>query len=608
MPRPSVEHTGFPRAGLHQTSIKSSSSAAASKSSSVAKSKGANEGKTSLLPYSKCGLASENCNIMSKSNSLRSMTTNTQHIQPTSSGTTASALPTDTTSSILPTLPPPIPPPTILNPALAAVTSVGAGTQQPIFPPFVQFPASHSGPYYYQQNGSSTPAIPLPSSTNYDTRSSVTNDYQQGYFNGISTSSVCGTTSDHSNNGTGILQQLSPSSAARAEAATASIQPQQISLMSPQIISSDPHVFRPMFPPTIMGVPTVPSASISSISCTMSDTINNSMNSNTQLHSLSYNVNQPQVNTSMLFPETNQSFSTDNHHGLPPQHNLPNSYHQTPNAIETPFYNPEREAAYLHGNLGNQSVSVAIDGDCQYQNAINSGATKIHKDKKGSANLYKNNVKKFSLPMTAKNNRYVHGKNKSEDESLPRVTENNDGYTSSVSHSSARLSNPKRSLSSTNGSSKMCKGNLSQQPFVLYQKQPSSKQQKCQSLDRSSDSDFTSHLSCTSSKKQEVPSTMTTCDLCKLNFPSQSVLDNHLKGSRHTRRVKSQQAFRQLQDNGTNLRQNIIQEDGSFDDGSFHFGELSCEVCEVSVNSSHQLQAHLAGKCENGCKHIELMS
>ena len=107
---------------------------------------------------------------------------------------------------------------------------------------------------------------------------------------------------------------------------------------------------------------------------------------------------------------------------------------------------------------------------------------------------------------------------------------------------------------------------------------------------------------------RRVPSTMTTCDLCKLNFPSQSVLDNHLKGSRHTRRVKSQQAFRQLQDNGTNLRQNIIQEDGSFDDGSFHFGELSCEVCEVSVNSSHQLQAHLAGKCENRCKHIELMS
>ena len=60
-------------------------------------------------------------------------------------------------------------------------------------------------------------------------------------------------------------------------------------------------------------------------------------------------------------------------------------------------------------------------------------------------------------------------------------------------------------------------------------------------------------------------------------------------------KVKSQQAFRQLQDNGTNLRQNIIHEDGTFEE-DLHFGEISCEVCEVSVNSSHQLQAHLAGK------------
>jgi len=32
------------------------------------------------------------------------------------------------------------------------------------------------------------------------------------------------------------------------------------------------------------------------------------------------------------------------------------------------------------------------------------------------------------------------------------------------------------------------------------------------------------------------------------------------------------------------------------DDDGLHFGEIGCEVCEVSVNSSHQLQAHLAGK------------
>ena len=102
----------------------------------------------------------------------------------------------------------------------------------------------------------------------------------------------------------------------------------------------------------------------------------------------------------------------------------------------------------------------------------------------------------------------------------------------------------------------------------------------CQSLDRSSDSDFTSQLSETS-KKKDLTSSMRTCDLCKLTFPSPSVLDNHLKGSKHTRKVKSQQAFRQLQDNGTNLRQNIIHEDGTFEE-DLHFGEISCEVCEVS--------------------------
>jgi len=326
----------------------------------------------------------------------------------------------------------------------------------------------------------------------------------------------------------------------------------------------------------------------------MNDSISPSMNSNTQLASVSYHVNQPQINSSMPFHETNQSFSTDNHHGLPLQHHLSNSYHssnicQTPNAIEAPFYSTEGEAVHLYGDHVDQSSSVAINIDCQYQNAINNGTTKIQKDKRGNANLYKN------ISTITKNNRYCHGKNTSKDE-FRGVPENSDGYTSSVSHSSNRFSNQRRSLSSTNGSSKLCKENLIQQPLDIYQKQPSMKpkQQKCQSLDRSSDSDFTSHLSSISSKKQEITSSMTTCDLCKLTFPSQSVLDNHLKGSRHTRRVKSQQAFRQLQDNGTNLRQNIIHEDGSFEEG-LHFGEISCEVCEVSVNSSHQLQAHLEG-------------
>ena len=73
-----------------------------------------------------------------------------------------------------------------------------------------------------------------------------------------------------------------------------------------------------------------------------------------------------------------------------------------------------------------------------------------------------------------------------------------------------------------------------------------------------------------------------TCDLCSLTFPSLSVLNNHIKGSRHLRKVKSQQAYKQMKAAGMSIKQDS--------------GEIRCEVCRVSVNSSHQLQAHLAGK------------
>lgn len=71
------------------------------------------------------------------------------------------------------------------------------------------------------------------------------------------------------------------------------------------------------------------------------------------------------------------------------------------------------------------------------------------------------------------------------------------------------------------------------------------------------------------------------CDLCSLTFPSLSVLNNHLKGSRHMRKVKSQVAYKQMKAAGMQFKQDQ--------------GEICCEVCRVSVNSSHQLQAHLAG-------------
>ena len=45
------------------------------------------------------------------------------------------------------------------------------------------------------------------------------------------------------------------------------------------------------------------------------------------------------------------------------------------------------------------------------------------------------------------------------------------------------------------------------------------------------------------------------CDVCQMSFPSNLVLENHVRGSRHARKVKSQQAFRQLKESGTNFHQ-----------------------------------------------------
>jgi len=83
------------------------------------------------------------------------------------------------------------------------------------------------------------------------------------------------------------------------------------------------------------------------------------------------------------------------------------------------------------------------------------------------------------------------------------------------------------------------------------------------------------------------------CETCQIAFPSMAVLENHLKGSRHARRVKSQQAFRQLKDAGTLFR--IRGSSASVTDIGMSSGAIRCEVCQVSVNSSHQLQAHLTG-------------
>jgi len=76
---------------------------------------------------------------------------------------------------------------------------------------------------------------------------------------------------------------------------------------------------------------------------------------------------------------------------------------------------------------------------------------------------------------------------------------------------------------------------------------------------------------------------MVHCEVCHLPFPSRAVLEHHLMGSRHARKVKAVSVLRQLQENGAEFR------------ATEATGDIRCEVCEVSVNSSHQLQAHMTG-------------
>ena len=600
--QPTLEFRNFPSDGTVLEVIQPVNQSVASKSSTTVDSELIKKVKDPSKLRPKSTPVSGICNTMSKTNGS-SLTPINQQMQTTSTGTTTATIQSDGTTQFIPSLIPPIPPPPMLPPALAAAaaSAVVGGSAQPFFPSFVQFPASHSGPYYFQQHSSSNPALPIPSSSNYDmsvashSKTSSPNDYHPGYLGTIYTSSASGGISDNSSSNATLLQQVS-STPSSTQPEVTNINPQHAPVLSPQMLSS-------IFPQTMMSIPPVPSNSMSSLNCNINDTINNNLNTNTPV--ASYHINQ-QINTSMPFQETNQSFSIDSNHGLPLKNHLPTSYNssticQTSNAIEAPFYNTEGEDIYPYSDHSGQPSFVRNRKEGPYKSTIYNGNIKPQKDKRGISALYKINTKKHSSGLIAKHNRNGLNKNICEPETS-RFNENSDGYISSVSQSSARLGIQRRSLSSTNGSTKMFKGNFMKQPLSLYnQKQApvKQKQSKCQSLDRSSDSDFTSQLSGSSKNKDTTSATcgndMTTCDLCKLTFPSQSVLDNHLKGSRHTRRVKSQQAFRQLQDNGTNLRQSIIHEDGTIEDG-LHFGEICCEVCEVSVNSSHQLQAHLAGK------------
>ncbi|XP_046990099.1 zinc finger protein 346-like isoform X1 [Schistocerca americana] len=73
------------------------------------------------------------------------------------------------------------------------------------------------------------------------------------------------------------------------------------------------------------------------------------------------------------------------------------------------------------------------------------------------------------------------------------------------------------------------------------------------------------------------------CEICGLEFSGMVVLETHLAGAKHAKKVKSQEILKQLQSSG----QTFTRDEKT--------RILRCEVCDVVVNSSQQLQTHLAG-------------
>ncbi|XP_059473282.1 zinc finger protein 385B-like [Neocloeon triangulifer] len=71
------------------------------------------------------------------------------------------------------------------------------------------------------------------------------------------------------------------------------------------------------------------------------------------------------------------------------------------------------------------------------------------------------------------------------------------------------------------------------------------------------------------------------CDTCNMDFSGQSVLDMHLTGAKHAKKVKSLQILNDLSASGQ------LTAKGST--------TLRCDACGIEANSSQQLQTHLSG-------------
>lgn len=73
------------------------------------------------------------------------------------------------------------------------------------------------------------------------------------------------------------------------------------------------------------------------------------------------------------------------------------------------------------------------------------------------------------------------------------------------------------------------------------------------------------------------------CEVCNLEFSSQTVLDSHTAGSKHQRKVKSKDLLKTLEETEKGFERDEVS------------GVIRCIVCDVTVNSPQLLATHIAG-------------
>uniref|UniRef100_A0A1B6C650 C2H2-type domain-containing protein n=2 Tax=Clastoptera arizonana TaxID=38151 RepID=A0A1B6C650_9HEMI len=75
------------------------------------------------------------------------------------------------------------------------------------------------------------------------------------------------------------------------------------------------------------------------------------------------------------------------------------------------------------------------------------------------------------------------------------------------------------------------------------------------------------------------------CELCNISVSKKVVLDAHLIGIKHAKKVKSLELIKEINSSGM-LTPSVSQPKTE---------EWRCNICNISVNSSHQLHAHIQG-------------